>query len=751
MKKVYYFLALAASIMVLDYCRKEPVPEPEKDYTPEGAISFSLSDGAAITKAGFTAERTRIIARMQSDEKNGTGTLYVRSVLCAKKTNNNDIAGYSEVDYYTNGETRYWDDAFGRNGQISVYAVAVPNSTDYTKLQESLITGGSTWASEDTPNNSIDWSVSVDQSTNPLSAEDLVYSNNIQDGGKDGRYTYDYTQNKYPDLTGNTTHADGRLMFTQNTGAQASDEGHFDKGHLVFNHSLSRITITLAEGAGFDRDITNSSTDFTFTNSGDNISLLGMNVSGKLDIKKGTWSVNPAQSITKMCPTGTHNGANGSYAAQMLPGYKFYENGSTNVMQFVIDNNTYYVTQKQIYAALYSQTTGEGAKISVENDSNGNFIQMKQQINYNFTITVNKTGIASVSATLASWVDVTGFASVNNAHLTFNMTASGSTCDKDIDLYRLGDDNPNYDANNFDFSYEGKNWFGNYADKLTLLQSSINPNSKWSTSWFFESNKTYYHFRSVNKGTTIKGNDDANVKDYFDIQGGPTASTDPHWGAPMTNSGNTTYLKYDTTNGYETFLRPAIGATESDIILQEIHMMSNINVILQTNNDGSKVNLADGETKTVVKITRLATTGTVEMGRGVVTPENTYNGEHTMTVPSEYYETNNTKTKPYTFTVVPQSLSRNFNSTDDADYVGLFIQTPDRNQYYVVKKLSEITATTVSDTRDHVQNEKIQRWYPGHNYTYTITISKKGIEAISCTVADWVNVTGDDINIDLED
>ena len=152
-----------------------------------------------------------------------------------------------------------------------------------------------------------------------------------------------------------------------------------------------------------------------------------------------------------------------------------------------------------------------------------------------------------------------------------------------------------------------------------------------------------------------------------------------------------------------------------------------------------------------MKITRLATTGTVEMGRGVVTPENTYNGEHTMTVPSEYYETNNTKTKPYTFTVVPQSLSRNFNSTDDADYVGLFIQTPDRNQYYVVKKLSEITATTVSDTRDHVQNEKIQRWYPGHNYTYTITISKKGIEAISCTVADWVNVTGDDINIDLED
>ena len=751
MKKVYYFLALAASIMILDSCRKEPVPEPEKNYTPEGAISFSLSDGAAVTKAGFTGESTRIIARMQSDEKNGSGVLYVKSVLQATKTTNENTDGYSAVSYYTDGETRYWDDAYGRNGQISVYAVAIPNSTDATKLQESLITGSSKWASEETPNNSIAWSVSMDQSNNPLAAEDLAYSNNIQDGGKDGRYTYDYTQNKYPELTGATTHSDGRLVFTQATSAQASDEGHFDKGHLVFNHSLSRITVTLAEGTGFDGDKTNS-TDFNFTNSGDNISLLGMNVSGTLDIKNGTWSSNTAQDITKMCPTGAHNGANGSYAAQMLPGYKFYENGTENVMQFVIDNNTYYVTQKQIYAALYSQTTGEGAKISVENESNGNYIEMKQQINYNFTITVNKTGISSVSATLASWVDVTGSASVNNAHLTFNMAASGSACDKDIDLYRLGDDNPNYDANKFDFSYQGKNWSGNYVDanKVKLEQTSKTSENKWSTNWFFESNKTYYHFRSVNSGTTINGNTDDNVNDYFDIEGGATASTDPHWGAPMTSSGSSGYLKYDPTKGYEDFLRPAIGATESDIILQEIHMMSNINVILQTNNDGSKVTLKDGETTTVVKITRLATKGTVEMGRGLVTPESTYTGEHTMTVPTTYFETEGTKTKPYTFTVVPQSLSRNFSSSDDTDYVGLFIQTPDKNQYYVVKKLSEIIATEVSDTRDHSKNDKIQRWYPGHNYTYTITISKKGIEAISCTVADWVNVTGDDINIDLE-
>ena len=209
--------------------------------------------------------------------------------------------------------------------------------------------------------------------------------------------------------------------------------------------------------------------------------------------------------------------------------------------------------------------------------------------------------------------------------------------------------------------------------------------------------------------------------------------------------------KYDVDKGYEAFLLPAIGATGSDIVIQELHMMSNINVILQTPNNGSKVTLHNGTTPTVVKITRLATSGTVEMGRGLVTPTSSYSGEHEMTVPGTYYETEGLVTKPYTFTVVPQSLSRNFSSASNDDYVGLSIQTPDNNQYYVVKKLSEITATSVSDERDHAVNSKIQRWYPGHNYTYTITISKKGIESITCQVANWVNVTGDNINIDLED
>lgn len=748
--KQYIFTAVLASVLLTASCSDDTVEKGISDSQKE-MISFSLSDGSIQTRAGFTGGETRIVARMQSDDKDGNGVRYTRCVLKAAIDGTGGTDDYSEVSYSTASDTRYWDDAFGRKGQISVYAVAIPNSTNDTKLQESLITGSTPgWATEAPPNNTIQWSVTPDQSTNPLAAEDLVYSNNIQEGGKDGRYVWSYTVPVgYPANTGATTHADGRLVFTQATGAQESDPGHFDKGHLVFTHSLSRLTVTLQEGVGFNAS---SDADFKFNSGTKNICLLNMYTSGTLDIKEGKWStLNTPANITAMAPGGTYANANGTYAAQMLPGYKFYEKGTTNVMQYVIDDNMYYVTQGQIYTALNvaANTEGTNQLISVKTDDTGNYIEMEQQKNYQLTITVDKTGIASVTATLAKWVDVSGNTSVDNTHLTFSMTASGDPCNQNIDLYRLEDV-----TQDFNFSYQGQNWFGNYltdaSHKTELLQSALS-NGKWSTNWYFESNKTYYHFRTVNKGTTIEGNSD-NTNDYFTINGGATASTDPHWGAPMqAATDGTTYLKYDPTNGYEKFLLPAIGATRSDIVIQELHMMSNINVILQTPNNGSKVTLHNGTTPTVVKITRLATSGTVEMGRGLVTPKSPYTGEHTMTVPGTYYETDGLKTNAYTFTVVPQSLSRNFSSTSDDDYVGLSIQTPDNNQYYVVKKLSEITATSVSDQRDHTVNSKIQRWYPGHNYTYYITISKKGIESITCSVAKWVNVTGDNINIDLED
>lgn len=739
-------------------------------------ISFSLSDGSRESRAGFTTAATRIVARFQS-EAVGKSSLYTRTYLEAAVDGTNNAESFSTVDYVS-GNKRYWDDAYGRAAKISVYAVAIPNSTDKTKLTDEILAGDGTWKSEATPNNNIVWSVTnTTQTSTTLAGEDLAYSNNIKEDGKNGRYVWDYTANKYPENNGRIDgHFDGQLKFTQKDGAHDSDAGHFDKGHLMFNHALSRLTVTLVEG----EDYNEHTGDFKFTNTNANITLLNFPTEGILDVKAGTWSNYSSTNITTMIGAVGPDAAAGDYSAQMLPSYKFYGTGdkaATNVMQFVIDNSTYYITQKQVFDALNTteNTTGTTPKVTVESDTNGNYIEMKQGKNYHLTITVKKTKIDNVTATLAPWVDVKGSMSVNNAHITLNLNTTGSVCDKNIDLYRLDEENAGYDADNYDFSYEGKAWFGNYTTDAnhmtTLAQASKKSDNSWETPWYFESNKKYYHFRTVNSGTTIEGNTDNDVKDFFTISAGAQASTDPHWGAPM-KSTSTKWLKYDTENGYEAHLYHAIGATEDQVKIQELHMMSNINVVLQTTNDGRKVMLYDDTTDpshpvgTIVKITRLAKNGTVEMGRGLVTPlapvspETWGSTEVTMTSPAttsaaDFFTTtgvtNRTQSNTYTYAVVPQALSRDFDSDSDNDYIGIFIQTPDHNQYYVVKKLSEIKATSVSDQRNQTLNDYIKRWYPGHTYTYTFTITKTGIENITCTVAEWVTVTGENTNLDLED
>lgn len=777
MKKYISPIALAATAFFVTSCSDdetaaiiEQIPDSQKEM-----ISFSMSDGTTNTRAGFTGADTRIVARFQSDDKDGSGARYTRTVLKATKDNSGGANDFSLVSYYTTDNTRYWDDAFGRNAQISVFAVAIPNSTSDAKLTETKLAGGA-WATEASPNNSIQWDVTYGtQTSTTLTAEDLVYSNNIQSTGKNGRYVWNYTATPegYPANNGLLDgHADGYLQFTQKAGALASDAGHFDKGHLMFNHALSRLTITLVEGDGFDKTSANKENDFKFTNSA-NIKLLAMPYTGTLDIKAGTWGSIDTKDIDKLISSSTTaNKADETFSAQILPSYKFYENGATtNVMQFVIDNNTYYVTQGQIYTALNTADNISANKVAVESDATGNYIEMKQGKNYKLSITVKKTAIADVTATLAPWIEVAGSMEINNAHIiSLSLNTTGATCDKDIDLYRLDDNNTGYDADNYTFNYQGKNWLGNYSidasHKTTLLHSALS-GGKWSTPWFFESNKTYYHFRTVNSGTTIKGNTDG-TNDYFEISAGPIAMTDPHWGAPM-KPGST--LKYDTEKGYEDYLHYAIGATEKTIAIQELHMMSNINVVLQTVDGGGKVTLYDDTTDpsnpkgTIVKITRLAKSGTVEMGRGLVTPlapvspETWDNTEVTMTSPTttsaaDYFTTagltNHTQSKTYTYAVVPQLLCRNTSSTSDDDYIGIFIQTPDNNQYYIVKPLSDILSTEVSGGHNVVEGTKIDRWYPGHSYTYTFTLSKKGIENITCTVFDWITVTGQDTPIDLE-
>jgi hypothetical protein len=131
------------------------------------------------------------------------------------------------------------------------------------------------------------------------------------------------------------------------------------------------------------------------------------------------------------------------------------------------------------------------------------------------------------------------------------------------------------------------------------------------------------------------------------------------------------------------------------------------------------------------------------MGNGKITPKKLYSKTEgqLITAPSDdnaydFYETTYTKTKEFSYCVVPQAL------VVDDHKVGLRITTPDRNQYFLVNDLSKIKVKG--------EENEIVRWNPGHQYIYTITLKKTGIANITCSVVNWKDVEAAGQTITLE-
>lgn len=855
MKKALFPLALAA-VALTTACNDDEVQDIIKPDSEKEMITFSTSaeTGAAssssMTRAGFTGgteydgtkkESTQIVARFSSS--NGTDSRHTKTILSAKYDSNANkganMASCSEVEYAT-GHERFWDDAFGRDAKLSIYAVAVPNYTDVinngSKLYD-LVQKGSANVSAananwqtDTENatlNSIVWQVSTTQTNGfdgSIAREDLCYSHNIQlstdDGslnygkGKDGVRVWgkydnsDRDANGYPvykwDGSSTTDHYptldNGQMQFRlTNASGSADGPGHFDKGHMIFHHAMTRITVKLfAEEGCFNTD----GSDFVL--SSDYTTLLNMHYKGTFNFKEGTWSAytegtGSDNSNIKMASIDASSSiADYINFAQVVPGYVLDKNSNVNVMKFTISDNVYYITQKQLFAALDTDNNKNGVDINgnplvtVTSDK----ITLEQGKNYIFNITVKKTGIQTITATLVDWVNVEGNAEAKNDYVKISLLDKTNIACEHFDLYRMSDDQTDIYApttgpgTGTDWT-EKYNWYGNlsteesknYKDKATL--SATSTTGVWKAdNWFWESNKSFYHFRTVNTGLAIQKNTTTEA-DYFNVYGGAiqdydashstisieqnstSGVNDYHWGAPFKPGSN---LTYDPTYGWSAAqdkdgqIYPAIGSTSQTINMIEHHMMSNIHIILktvkdETNTTGNKLGAgAVNLENSVVTITNFANEGTVEMGRGLVTPSSTILATQVIPVPSSYYKTSgdNSESNAYGYRVVPQALYRTTtpdSETDLSKFIGLTIKTPDNNQYYIIKNLSDITAKTITNQGSKTEltvNGKILRWYPGYDYTYTITISKKGIEAITCSIVDWVTVTGENINIDLE-
>lgn len=764
---------LAVAALGLSACSTEELPDNGGNSNGKTAIEFAMSNTGGIgmsldsraaasdaSRAGFGAD-TRIVMRIGSQNTDDGSLKYTRTTATASA----QVADYSTVSF-SSGEMRYWDDAHGRNSQLSVYAVAIPGKTDdrllpVDKLNFTASTG-SNWATENTStsatNNCIVWEVSADQSAaGTVSNQDLCYSNNIQadaERGQNGVYRWSFTEPQgypsFPGVDNISSLGDGMMKF-----AESGTTGKFDRGHMIFRHALSRITVKIKAGDGYTADT--EAFAFTYADGG-NVYINKVPTSGTFDIVAGAWKTGATTStIKKMEITKdlTANDKSYTLVANLLPGYQIRNGNATNMLQFELDDNRYNITEAMLYNALHGKggiTADDGTKITME-----------QGLNYEIGITVKKQGIDNVTATIVDWATVTAEEQYpSNAYITLYLKTFNGTACKGFDFYRLND--PYDTPQTAEPSVKHYKWYTGYNTdgKATLTPVNAEGNTvdendasfhHYKTNWYYDSNKAFYHFRTVNEGTTITT--DATNGDYFAITSSNEETNDPHWGAPMHSSADITYAvsgdatATPPTGGFASSIHWAIGSTKNQIKITELHMLSKINVILKTTDTDNKVTLHDGTTPAIVKLVRCFKDGKVELGRGLVTATSASRGSAEFKTPDTFFEEANKKTNPYLFMAVPQLLSGS-DSAGDTDFVGIEITTPDGN-VYKINKLSEIEATAIGSEagQGQTKNQKILRWLPNHHYTYTFTLKKTEVTA-TATVTKWNEVTADDKDVTIE-
>ena len=784
MKKYLNYTLTALALVTLMACSDEASSTSSGTTpTPEGGktlIAFSQEGSAmstrAMTRSGFTAN-TKVVMRIKAQGAAATDVRFAQVVATASaETTVADacntgygLAGTHSHLTYAAGQERYWDDAFGRDSKLTVYAVAVPNKSvtdniiaDNMLDQASPTTVSPGWYTVASEKTKIDWQVSTIQTADTRSIEDLAYSNNIKAGESVNKGCYRQTWDgsdwkKSMEL--------GQMIWQSKDPDDATvTVGQFDKGHLVFKHALSWLTIVLKEGSGFDNT---ANTDFIWTSNQAEatqaITLKGFLTNGKLDVSNGVWSETASADITQMDEVTASIDAQTTrqLEAYVLPGTNLLST-TANVIEFEIDNAKYYVTGSQIANAI--------------RDNVSTFTTTEANKHYVVNLVVSKKGVENVTAAILDWETVNSSdATPDNFYCTFTFedrgTKLGSTEGAKFDLYRAGKTATDYITGITDPNYA---WETGYSN--TYATKSYDTDHWKTTDWFWPNNLTYYHFRAAGTGTSENGHatitTDATNGDYFAITSGTITGSsyrDYVWGAPFKDIDATAKLTYSTTTGFDNTsgtthqIAQALGATNSQINMLLFHMTSQIIVNVRTTTGTDKVTLyddkgtesTDDDVITKVEVLNFLSDAKVLMGTGAVSTTSTSRTAAATFANGTYTAESGTTPAQVTgssFGIVPQPLSW---TTPSAGTIGLRITTPDGNQY-LVKDLSTCTATVSTTNLVNpytVQSGslwQITSWYPHYTYNYTVTLKQAGVSNITAVVLSWEEVTGDLGTISLE-
>lgn len=456
-----------APLLVLAACNSEKLPTAGH---PDGAIELraGLVEGSgAVTKAGAEDNHTSHLTLTENTKLalrvSGTWTGHDPSsvVKTTTATVGSETSDGSKHNSLSCSPVLYWDDygtadpanaATGRADGLTIYGVAINGKTDAApSVTDAQWTSG------------LPWTLTADQTGegNKPADKDLLISNNLQ-----------ASNNQNPDEDDC-----GTYKFINRTQGKL----------LEFRHALSKITVNLKAGEGFNDSFSSTTVQLT-SNEGTPVDASSWPIiTGKVDITNGNIDITSAgqgthAAVTMHQAATTTDGYTVTKEALVMPGSAFKKDAI--IARINADGNIYYVTSAKIREAI--NATAHDTDDPTESGKN-----------YVINVIVNKTAI-EVTATVTDWVTVTAAEVAPKINITVSYGVPGTAVRVNtFSFYRsltLNDGYATGEAENLKFN--------NYYKRVSELTKNndntwtMNPVRYWSN------HNQHFQFRLVWPNTT---------------------------------------------------------------------------------------------------------------------------------------------------------------------------------------------------------------------------------------------------------
>lgn len=587
---------------------------------------------------------------------------YTKGTTGAKINENKE----NEVSF-TDGFIRYWDDAHARSSKLSVWALAVPGVTTENFGLSASAFEAPVPASFPA---GISWTIPTAQTAETVKNKDLCFSNNVV--------------------------GENVMKFDASANPKT-----FDKGKLIFYHALTKITVKLVEGEGFDHT---SMDDFNFDSG--NVTLKGFNVDGTFDVAEGEFDDESFTSgtITSMaCGTKTATGY--TLEALVMPGTDLNSTTLADAVAFSIDGSAF-----EVSAATLKQKLIDGGDTSFDKFEAGK--------NYVFTFKINKTGIMVLTATVAEWDDVTAetaYPKINISEVYGQPTTTepDNNFKNNFSFYLSETETPSYSKGS-DVTY-------NASPAANERMYSFN------TPLYWPNHQTHYFFRGIypvvaESGANTTPTAKVTTSAITVANSGYTANTFPSdlmLGYPRKADGSAD----ETCKVHTSPATQGICATEGDIRMNFQYVMSQVEVQLSTSTGDDQVVFNN---KTEITILGGYKDGAIKLSDGTVDFTGKTTASYEMTCTGDPYKT-------FHDAIIPQSLTNlQFRIKVDGGN-GTY------DYYYAT--IADVEVTPAGGTKG-----KITKWEPGKMYIYKLKVTKTGTK-ITATLKNWETVTSDNNHI----